>query len=127
MITNDNPAIVVLYCAALAATPHLHEGKLGKLDADGKLALATSPADAFGVISDPDSYATAQAGNATSATLVHRKFAGCIEVQLGNTGAVKKGTPLTFGEGAVFVVAQEGDTVLAYAMEDAASYIIMTL
>lgn len=121
MITKQTPAFVALYCTALMATPHLHEGKLGKLDNDGKIALATSAADAFGVISDPDAYATAQAGNATRATLVARKFSGCLTVQLGNTAAVKPGTPLTFGEGAVFVAAQEGDTVLAYAMDTAAA------
>lgn len=120
MIVKQTPAFVVLYCAALMATPHLHEGKLGKLDNDGKLCLATSAADAFGVISEPDSALAAQAGGATGATLIHRKFAGVLTVQLGNTAAVKPGTPLTFGEGAVFVAAQEGDTVLAYAAETAA-------
>ena len=79
MITKNTPTFRAPYSTTLAATPHLHEGKMGKLNAAGEIELATTPAEAFGVISDPDSYATAQAGNATGATIVHRKFAGVVQ------------------------------------------------
>ena len=87
MITKNTPTFRAPYSTTLAATPHLHEGKMGKLNAAGEIELATTPAEAFGVISDPDSYATAQAGNATGATIVHRKFAGVVQAQLNGSAA----------------------------------------
>lgn len=120
MITNHTPAIRARYAAALKSQPHLHEGKLGKLNADGEIELATSADDAFGIICDPDSLAAAVAGNATGATLVHRKFAGIIQVQLGATGAaISPGTKLIFGTGAVLTTGS--GTAVAVAVESAPS------
>ena len=120
MITNHTPAIRARYAAALKSQPHLHEGKLGKLNADGEIELATSADDAFGIICDPDSMTAAVAGNATGATLVHRKFAGIIQVQLGATGAaISPGTKLIFGTGAVLTTGS--GTAVAVAVESAPS------
>ena len=120
MITNHTPAIRARYAAALKSQPHLHEGKLGKLNADGELELATSADDAFGIICAPDSLTAAVAGNATGATLVHRKFAGIIQVQLGATGAaISPGTKLIFGTGAVLTTGS--GTAVAVAVESAPS------
>lgn len=120
MITNHTPAIRARYAAALKSQPHLHEGKLGKLNADGEIELATSADDAFGIICAPDSLTAAVAGNATGATLVHRKFAGIIQVQLGATGAaISPGTKLIFGTGAVLTTGS--GTAVAVAVESAPS------
>ena len=37
MITNHTPAIRAPYAAALKSQPHIHEGKLGKLNAAGEI------------------------------------------------------------------------------------------
>ena len=117
MITNHTPQVRAPYAAGLASTPHLHEGKLGKLNAAGEIELATSADDAMGIICDPDACITAAAGNATSATLVFLKFSGIIQVQLGSTENVTIGTKLGYAEGGVFS-ATESDP-LAMAMESA--------
>ena len=120
MITNHTPAIRARYAAALKSQPHLHEGKLGKLNADGEIELATSADDAFGIICAPDSLTAAVAGNATGATLVHRKFAGIIQVQVGATAsAISPGTKLIFGTGAVLTTGS--GTAVAVAVESAPS------
>ncbi len=118
MITNHTPAIRAPYAAALKGQPHIHEGKLGKLNAAGEIELATSADDAFGIICDPDSLATAVAGNATSATLVHRKFAGIIQVNVGSTGAaITPGTKLVYSSGGVLTTGT--GTAVAVAVESA--------
>jgi len=120
MIVNNIPAIRAPYCAALKGEPHLHEGKMGKLNAEGEIELATSADDAFGVICDPDSYAAAAAGNATGATLVHRKFGGIIQVNVGSAAAaIAPGTKLCCGEGGVF--APGSGAAAAVAVEAAAA------
>ncbi|MBQ4593035.1 MAG: hypothetical protein IJA81_00220 [Akkermansia sp.] len=120
MITKNTPTFRAPYSNTLAATPHLHEGKMGKLNAAGEIELATSDADAFGVISDPDSYATAQAGNATGATIVHRKFAGVVQAQLnGSAAAVVPGTKLVLASDGTFTTGT--GTAVAEAVGSAAA------
>lgn len=117
-MTNHTPAIRAPYAAALKSQPHLHEGKLGKLNAAGEIELATSAEEAFGIICDPDSLAAAMAGNATGATLVHRKFAGIIQVNVGAAGAaITPGTKLIFGTGGVLTTGT--GTAVAVAVESA--------
>lgn len=94
-ITNTMPVLRANYCAGLAATPHLHEGKAAKFDEEGKLALATAGGDALGVIIDPDGANVATCGNPTGAGLLLRPFGGVFEVQLGTIAApMPAGTPL---------------------------------
>ncbi len=101
-IVNDKPVIRANYATALAGTPHLYEGRFAKLDATGKIVLATSASDALGVICDPDSHAVAAAGNATGATIVCRSFGGILELQVGTlTAALAPGDPLYFATGGV--------------------------
>ena len=91
-----------------------------ELNADGEIELATSADDACGIICAPDSLTAAVAGNATGGTLVHRKFAGIIQVQLGATGAaISPGTKLIFGTGAVLTTGS--GTAVAVAVESAPS------
>ncbi len=99
---NDLPALRANYAAALAATPHLHEGKLAKLDANGQIALATSAAEVLGVICDPDAHSVATAGNATGATIYAKTFGGIVELKVGTlSGALAAGDPLYFATGGV--------------------------
>ena len=120
MITKNTPTFRAPYSKTLAATPHLHEGKMGKLNAAGEIELATTAAEAFGVISDPDSYATAQAGNATGATIVHRKFAGVVQAQLnGSAAAVVPGTKLVLADDGTFTTGT--GTAVAEAVGSAAA------
>ena len=58
------------------------------------------------------------AGNATSATLVHRKFAGIIQVNVGSTGAaITPGTKLVYSSGGVLTTGT--GTAVAVAVESA--------
>ena len=60
------------------------------------------------------------AGNITGATLVHRKFSGIIQVNVGSTTAdITPGTKLVFGEGGVLTTGS--GTAVAVAVEGAAS------
>lgn len=120
MITNTIPILHRKLAAAIAATPHLQEGKLAKLDASGNIALATSADDYIGVICSPDSHATALAGNVTEADIVLRPFGGFVELQLSDTAAVTPGTKLTIDTtNACLKVAGDSDTVVALAVDAA--------
>lgn len=87
MITNQNPVIHADFSDALKATPHLQDGKFGKIDSTGKIALATNADEAVGIILNPDSHTVAVAGNATGADLCLRSFGGIIEAQAGTLSA----------------------------------------
>ena len=99
MITNQNPVLHADFSDTLKATPHLQEGKFGKLDINGKLALAATADEALGIICNPDGHNVAVAGNATSADLCLRTFGGIIEAQVGTlTSGITCGQQLALGE-----------------------------
>lgn len=118
MIINPIPRIRAPFAPALAATPHLHEGKFAKLNAAGQMELASSPEEAQGIITEPDSYAAAQAGNAVGASLLYKSFGGIVEVQLGQSAAVSCGDLLTVASdgAATLAAAGEGDDAAAAAV-----------
>ncbi|MFI3243059.1 MAG: hypothetical protein R3Y56_02255 [Akkermansia sp.] len=87
-IVNNSPAFRLDYGDDLKATPHKHEGKFA-IVTDGKIAIASAATPlVYGVIADPDAYATAQAGNLTGATLIGLSFPGVVQVQVGSSGSV---------------------------------------
>ncbi len=111
MIVQETPRVRAKLAAALAATPHVHEGKFALIDATGSIALATTEAEAMGVITEPDSLLAAQAGNATSASLLYRSFGGIVEVQIGaGSAAVTAGAKLYLkSDGTVYVPGTSDD------------------
>lgn len=117
MIINPIPRIRAPYAPALAATPHLHEGKFAKLNASGQIELAASPEDAQGVITEPDSYAAAQAGNEVGASLLYLSFGGIVEVQLAGGSAIAQGDKLTVSSEGTASKAGTSDTAVAMAVE----------
>ena len=117
MITNQNPVIHADFSDALKANPHLQDGKFGKFDTNGKIALASTAADAIGIICSPDSHSVAVAGNATGADICLRSFGGIIQAQCGTLSAsVSKGQMLSLGEDAR--VSDAEGTPVAVAAED---------
>lgn len=124
MIIQDIPRIRAFYADALRATCHLHEGKIGKLDTSGHIALATAAADALGVICDPDPHIAAQAGNITGATLIPHTFGGLVELQLGETpGSITWGTLLKLKTDGTVAAATgaAGEHIVAKAMQQVGS------
>ena len=120
MIVNPIPRIRAPYAPALAATPHLHEGKFARLNANGQIELASSAEEAQGIITEPDSFAAAQAGNEVGASLLYRTFGGIVEVQLGEAaGAIEHGTRLSLA--ADGTVSPAEGTAVAMALEAVAA------
>lgn len=117
MILNPIPRIRAPFAPALAAKPHLHEGKFAKLNAAGQIELAAAPEDAQGVITEPDSYAAALAGNEVGASLLYKSFGGIVEVQLGESAAVSHGDLLTVAADGTATLATTTATAVAMAVE----------
>lgn len=120
MITNPIPRIRAPYAPALAANPHLHEGKFAKLNAAGQIELAASADEAQGIITEPDSLAAAQAGNEVGASLLYKSYGGIVEVQLGAaSGPIAHGTRLSLAANGA--VSDAAGTAVAMAVEAAAA------
>lgn len=121
MITNDTPVLRAELADSITATPHLQEGKLAKLDAQGKIAPATGTDDALGIIANPDGQTVAACGQPTSADLVLHTFGGIIQVQLhSGAAAVAPGTKLYAAAGGTFSTTAAGSPA-ATAVESAAA------
>lgn len=86
---NNHPIWRLPYAAAHKATPHLHEGKFAIIS-NGEITIpATATANVVGIISEPDSHATALAGNATTANFIGNSFGGVVRLQLSTAGTMQ--------------------------------------